>query len=110
MIPLTRNEIRRLFTGLSQQQPAPASQLHWSRWRRHHQAVAQACHYRRRSPAPARLRSVAGVLIGVMYRNEDSVTRQIPTWSLYASGAPPVLATDSPGNSKAEEKCPLLVK
>jgi hypothetical protein len=31
LIPLTRNEIRRLFTNLSQQPPPPATQLHWSR-------------------------------------------------------------------------------
>ena len=24
--------------------------LHWSRWRRRHQAVAKLCHYRRRAP------------------------------------------------------------
>jgi SRSO17 transposase len=53
LIPLTRNEIRRLLTGLCQQQPAPRLQLHWSRWRRRHQAIARACHYRRRAPAPA---------------------------------------------------------
>ena len=49
LIPLTRNEIRRLFTGLCQQLPAPALQLHWSRWRRRHQATARSCHYRRRT-------------------------------------------------------------
>ena len=49
LIPLTRHEIRRLFTGLGQQPPAPAMQLHWSRWRRRHQAAAQASHYRRRA-------------------------------------------------------------
>jgi SRSO17 transposase len=53
LIPLTRNEIRRLFTGLRQQLPAPALQLHWSRWRRRHQATARACHYRRRALTPA---------------------------------------------------------
>jgi SRSO17 transposase len=52
LIPLTRHEIRRLFTGLCQQLPAPAMQLHWSRWRRRHQATAQASHYRRRALAP----------------------------------------------------------
>jgi SRSO17 transposase len=46
LIPLTCNEIRRLFTGLRQQPPAPRNQLHWSRWRRRHQATARACHYR----------------------------------------------------------------
>jgi hypothetical protein len=53
LIPMTRNEIRRLFTGLRQQLPAPAMQLHWSRWRRRHQATARASHYRRRTRAPA---------------------------------------------------------
>jgi SRSO17 transposase len=62
LIPLTRNEIRRLFTGLRQQSPAPRQQLHWSRWRRKHQATARACHYRKRVSAPTRLRTVAGVL------------------------------------------------
>jgi hypothetical protein len=45
LIPLTSNEIRRLFTGLSQQAPAPRIQLHWSLWRRRHQTTARACHY-----------------------------------------------------------------
>jgi hypothetical protein len=53
MIPLTRHEIRRLFTGLGQQLPATQLQLHWSRWRRRHQATARACHYRRRALASA---------------------------------------------------------
>jgi SRSO17 transposase len=53
LIPLTRNEIRRLFTGLRQQLPSPRTQLHWSRWRRRHQATARACHYRRRALTPA---------------------------------------------------------
>ena len=41
LIPLTRHEIRRLFTGLCQQLTTPAMQLHWSRWRRRHQATAR---------------------------------------------------------------------
>jgi SRSO17 transposase len=49
LIPLTRHEIRRLFTGLCPQPTAPALQLKWSRWRRRHQATARACHYRRRA-------------------------------------------------------------
>ncbi len=53
LIPLTRHEIRRLFTSLSQQLPEPRTQLHWSRWRRRHQATARACHYRRRALTPA---------------------------------------------------------
>ena len=52
LIPLTCHEIRRLFTGLGQQPPSPRLQLHWSRWRRRHQAFARACHYRKRAPVP----------------------------------------------------------
>jgi DDE superfamily endonuclease len=69
LIPLTRHEIRRLFTGLCQQPPAPATQLHWSRWRRRHQYTARACHYRRRALAPT-LRSVAGVLAAIWLTGE----------------------------------------
>jgi SRSO17 transposase len=53
LVPLTAHEIRRLFTGLCQQRQTPAEQLHWSRWRRRHQATARACHYRRRAREPA---------------------------------------------------------
>jgi SRSO17 transposase len=53
LIPLTRNEVRRLFTGLDRQLSPPLLQLHWSRWRRRHQATAQACHYRRRTLTPS---------------------------------------------------------
>jgi hypothetical protein len=49
LIPLTRNEIRRLFTGLCQKLPAPGLQLRWSRWRRRHQATARRCHHQRRA-------------------------------------------------------------
>ena len=49
LIPLTCNEIRRLFTALSHQPPAPRLQLHWSRWRRRHQYTARACHYRKQA-------------------------------------------------------------
>jgi SRSO17 transposase len=48
LIPLTRNEIRRLFAGLLCR-PRPArDQLAWSCWRRRHQATARTCHYQRR--------------------------------------------------------------
>ena len=51
LIALTRNEIRRLFTALSgclQLAKAHVQHtLHWSRWRRRHQARARDYHYRR---------------------------------------------------------------
>ena len=53
LIPLTRHEIHGLLTGLSRQLAAPAAQLHWSRWRRRHQATARNRHYRRRAQTPA---------------------------------------------------------
>ena len=53
LIPLTRNEIRRLITGLTSRLQIMAFHLHWSLWRRHHQAVARACHFKRRAePSP----------------------------------------------------------
>jgi hypothetical protein len=48
LIPLTRNEIRRLFTGLLHRPRPIHHQLHWSHWRRRHQATARKCHYQRR--------------------------------------------------------------
>jgi SRSO17 transposase len=53
LVPLTRNEIRRLFTSLACQQQPIHHQLHWSCWRRRHQATARKCHYRRREPLTA---------------------------------------------------------
>ncbi len=51
LIPLTRNEIRRLFSVLIRAISRPvtdiAHRLQWSQWRRRHQARARACHYRR---------------------------------------------------------------
>ena len=51
LIALTRNGIRRLFTALSgclQLAKAHVQHtLHWSRWRRRHQARARDYHYRR---------------------------------------------------------------
>jgi hypothetical protein len=43
--PLTRNEIRRLFTGLSRQLAAPARVAALVPMARRHQATARACHY-----------------------------------------------------------------
>jgi hypothetical protein len=48
LIPLTRNEICRLFTGLLGPLQPARHQLHWSSWRRRHQATARRCHYQRR--------------------------------------------------------------
>ncbi len=52
LIPLTVNEIRRLFAKLITNATRPACfHLAWSRWRRTHQARARASHYRRRGDA-----------------------------------------------------------
>jgi hypothetical protein len=52
-IPLTRNEIARLFTSLTGQ-PArgPQHLLHWSEWRRRHQHRAKTSHYQRQARRP----------------------------------------------------------
>jgi hypothetical protein len=53
LIPLTRNEIARLFTTLTGQ-PArePRHLLHWSAWRRRHQHRAKTSHYQRQAHGP----------------------------------------------------------
>jgi hypothetical protein len=49
MIPYTCNEIRRLLaTAVLQPERAKRFLIHWSHWRRHHQAAAELSHYRRR--------------------------------------------------------------
>jgi SRSO17 transposase len=52
-IPLTRNEIARLFAALIIQ-PAHGTRhrLRWSAWRRHHQHRARTCHYQRQTRKP----------------------------------------------------------
>lgn len=48
MIPLTVNEIRRLFAALTHPHHPIEHTLAWSRRRRRHQATARHWHYRRR--------------------------------------------------------------
>ncbi len=50
LIPLTCNEIQRLFTmPINLSAHDTAHRLGWSRWRRHHQARAQTSHYQRQT-------------------------------------------------------------
>jgi SRSO17 transposase len=51
LIALTRNEIRRLFTAATATVRAAAHHLHWSTWRRRHQARARTSHYQRQQAA-----------------------------------------------------------
>jgi SRSO17 transposase len=52
-IPLTMPEIRRLFTALIDPPHHDADHvLHWSHWRRNHQATARRAHYRRHMDSP----------------------------------------------------------
>jgi hypothetical protein len=48
MIPLTIAEIRRLFNLIGQATEAIQHALHWSHFRRQHQAEARRHHFRRR--------------------------------------------------------------
>ena len=49
-IALTMPEIRRLLAVFMLNSRRTAEQvLHWSQWRRRHQATARRCHYQRRS-------------------------------------------------------------
>jgi hypothetical protein len=47
MVPPTVNEIRRLHSHHHQPRHPPRHRIHWSRWRRRHQARARRCHYQR---------------------------------------------------------------
>ncbi|WP_406328115.1 IS701 family transposase [Streptomyces sp. NBC_01617] len=52
LVPLTVAEVRRLLDLAhppSDRHRSPAHRLYWSRWRRHHQAIARRCHYQRRT-------------------------------------------------------------
>ncbi len=50
LVPMTCNELQHLFTTLLTQPVADAAhRLHWSLWRRRHQARARTCHYRRQA-------------------------------------------------------------
>ncbi|MFE1734878.1 IS701 family transposase [Streptomyces bacillaris] len=49
LIPLTCNEIRRLFTALVRPTPDAVHRLRWSLWRRRHQARSRASHYHRQA-------------------------------------------------------------
>jgi len=49
LIPLTVPEVHRLLWGVVWRAlPAVDQVLAWSTWRRHHQALAKHCHYKRR--------------------------------------------------------------
>ena len=45
---LSVNEIRRMHAALYRPAHPPGHYLHWSTWRRRHQAIARRCHYERR--------------------------------------------------------------
>ncbi|MGW4413010.1 IS701 family transposase [Nonomuraea sp. NPDC004702] len=47
LIAISANEIRRLFALLTRPLIDEGHILHWSRWRRRHQARARQCHYQR---------------------------------------------------------------
>lgn len=52
MVPLSIPEIRRLFFYLLERPPlSRLFRLHWSFFRRAHQAIARRCHYQRRLSA-----------------------------------------------------------
>jgi hypothetical protein len=53
LIRLTRNEIRRILAAAFTPLRSAAHVLHWSYWRRRHQARARTSHYRRQATAIA---------------------------------------------------------
>jgi hypothetical protein len=56
LVPLTEPEVRRLMLAVAWPTMTSVERaLTWSAWRRHHQAVARRCHYRRRPYGKAQL-------------------------------------------------------
>jgi hypothetical protein len=56
LIPITVPEIRKLLWQLIWRHPMPVIFIiSWSLWRRHHQAIARACHYERRNRTKRRI-------------------------------------------------------
>jgi hypothetical protein len=49
VVCLSVNEIRRLHAMLCRPAHPASHHLHWSAWRRRHQARARQCHYQRRT-------------------------------------------------------------
>ena len=50
LVSFSLQEVKRLFTSLLQSwQPLRKFIIHWSFWRRRHQAIAKACHFRKRA-------------------------------------------------------------
>jgi len=53
LIPITVNELRKLFDALLlRPQHTPQRLQQWSLWRRRHQARSRACHYQKREQSP----------------------------------------------------------
>jgi hypothetical protein len=53
LVPLSVPEIRKLLWQIVwEHRWEPRLALHWSFWRRRHQAIARACHYKRRGAFP----------------------------------------------------------
>lgn len=52
-MPLSVPEVRHLLVWLRWHAPPEADRvLHWSWWRRHHQAIARICHYKAHRARP----------------------------------------------------------
>ena len=56
MIPLSCNEIRRLWAILTHPTHPDTHTDHWSTWRRHHQTRARQSHYQRQRTKHPKLR------------------------------------------------------
>ena len=56
LIPLTVPEVRSLLVALFlHQSPTPEAVLSFSAWRRHHQLIAQQCHYKARGSPKSKM-------------------------------------------------------
>ncbi len=94
LIPLTVPELLRVLRLAAAPPDRQAVGLHWSRWRRHHQAIARACHTARRAraqpPPPTRAAAIIP-LAGVPPLDEGRLARVLAVLPPAAArGRPPV--------------------
>jgi transposase len=74
LIPLTTPEVRRLLLALGEPADQFPFRLHWSRWRRQHQAMAKRGHMARRTRRPVDLHVLQPVALPEQPRGSPELT------------------------------------
>jgi hypothetical protein len=87
LLPLTAPEVRRLLLALAEPPERFSFRLAWSRWRRHHQAVAQRAHAARRARRPVVLPTVSPAVLPPPPRPSRELTEE--QWQRVLALLPP---------------------